>query len=214
MMKKQKKIDYFCVVKNDILFLKKTVHSIIPGIVGNINLIVDDENHVIGTNIGSVKSDFYYQDHVIISSENKYVVSLFDGSLICAFYDFDIEGNISSFSLSFLPSIESKQLFNKVLNHYSGEYYLRIDYKPDTYVENTHPKIHAHLSLNKNDIRIPVDKFVLVSEFLYFVLKNIYGISDNMEVFYNKICENKNGITFDCLLSNSELSSLYLTNNN
>lgn len=212
--KNLKKIDYFNIVKSDLIFLNKIVHSVIPGIVGNINLIIDDVDGTIGTNIGMISCNCYYQDHVNITSKCKYIISLFDGSLICAFYDFDSNYCISSFSLSFLPSMESKHLFKKELSEYHGEYYFRIDYSPKMYVENTHSRIHAHLSLNRNDIRIPVDRCVLISDFLYFVLKNIYGIEKNIDKFFDRIRENRNELQFNCELSYSELTSFCLISNN
>ena len=164
--------------------------------------------------IGIIDGCNYTDSIDAISESGDYFISLFDGSLINVFYSFDSEDQLLAFSLSFLPNVVSEALFENdysILQNYSGNYYLRIDYDPNSYRENIHTKIHMHTSLNKKDLRIPVNKIILPSEFLYFVLKNIYGKSD-ISTFKEKMIENIGTYERETLLSQDEKASFFLSN--
>lgn len=206
---KSKNPDYYQIIKGDLVFLKNSLHSMVPGQIGNVIINCDDKRQYIGDNIGTITYDNYSDRLSEITDGCKYTFSLFDGSIICAYYCFDYDGNITFFSLSFLPHYESEQLFKKKSFNYQGEYYIRIDYEPNAFKENTHPKIHMHTTLFKDGLRIPVDKVVLASSFLYFILKNVYG-NNGLDNLNKHITEVMESVDFECKLTQNELSSLFL----
>jgi len=57
--------------------------------------------------------------------------------------------------------------------------YIRIDFDEQGRKEYYHSLIHMHVGTNKNSIRIPVEHSILPFEFLYFILKYLYFLSDN-----------------------------------
>lgn len=204
-----KKDNYFDIIKKDFIFLKSSAHSIFPGLIGNVICCIDEKKRFIGKHIGNVSLDNYTSMLETIFNDSHYAISLSDGSLICSCYSFDEACNLCSFSISFLPNTESDELFSNGSNFFHGEYYFRIDYEPNSYVENTHPKIHLHQTMDRKCIRIPVARVILLSDFLYFVLKNIYGERE-LSTFKKEVAKKRKEMPSDIFLSDDELSSFYI----
>lgn len=123
-------------------------------------------------------------DHMIYN--NEYTILLNDDSMIIMQYQFDESEKIIGHSLSFLPNfrrnlfddcdqeeeIKESQLFSRLGN------YIRIDFDEQGQEEYYHSLIHMHIGTAKDNLRIPVEHFVLPFEFLFFVLKYIYRLPD------------------------------------
>ncbi len=150
------------------------------------------------TNISLSK---YIDDYERALNEEEYCILFNDSSFISFIYSFDSTNKIDKFSISFIPNPFSEFLFDKK-SVFNGEYYLRIDFDPEAYVEMYHPKIHLHTSLSEYGWRIPVDTIIKPSQFLIFVVNYAY-----QRLFF---MEQTNKVLFDTVLSKNECLSLFL----
>lgn len=133
----------------------------------------EKDSSFFGSSIKMVNFDNYEAALGTISEQGSDMITISDGSIICFYYETNESNVISSFSICFLPALSSEVLFEP--DSFSvGDYYLRIDYSPTCHREFFHTKIHTHFSLSKNNLRFPVNRIVMPSEFLVFVFKHIY----------------------------------------
>lgn len=211
-MKKTKttKTNCFEILKEDLLFLQKTVHQLLPEYVENISFSVSDDSRSVGKPIKTIKIDNYQEIMNEILTNQDYSLSLFDGSLICFCYSFSDLGDIEKSSLSFLPNVESDALFRHKSFEYHGEYYLRIDYEPSSFEEFSHSNVHIHATIGKEGIRFPAKRVVLPSEFLLFILMYIYGLQEKVDAFRNSLKDNCKGGLFKSELTSSEELFFYV----
>lgn len=103
--------------------------------------------------------------------EEKYLFAMDDGSYFQINYEFDIKSKYKSFvkkqNLCFLPGISPKT--GKPIHCY-----LRLDYDSGEANSFFHPQAHLHIGLG-NDLRIPVDNILKLSDFFELVLYLYYG---------------------------------------
>lgn len=149
----------------------------------------------------------YTEIFSIVSEESLFMIELNDGSFICYSYEFSKDNALKEFSLSFLPNPDSKHLSFDSCD-YNGEYYLRIDYKPEDYKKFIHPKLHLHTSFY-NHIRFPVDSIITPLRFLFLILRFIYN-SDEDTVLLEKKMKEENYFNERQILSREEIDKLFL----
>ena len=103
--------------------------------------------------------------------EEKYLFAMDDGSYFQINYEFDIKSKYNSFvkkqNLCFLPGISSKT--GKPIHCY-----LRLDYDSGETNSFFHPQAHLHIGLG-NDLRIPVNNILKLSDFFELVLYLYYS---------------------------------------
>ena len=121
--------------------------------------------------------EHYLDDFIELVENNKFNIKLNDDSLIVLSYIFDSSGDISKYSLSFLPSIKDT---DSDIYECLGKY-CRIDYDPTCNNKVNHPILHYHNCIHKNSIRMQIEYDVFPSEFLYIVLKYIMGTNINLD---------------------------------
>ena len=153
-----------------------------------INIVNDYHEHQyeIGEASQRIRLNSYTDtfDQMIYNCE--YTILLQDDSMIVMNYQFDKSDNIIGHSLSFLPNfrndlfadrdqedeIKENQMLSRIGN------YIRIDFDEQGREEYYHSLIHMHIGTSKDNLRIPVEHFVLPFEFLFFILKYIYRLPD------------------------------------
>lgn len=157
-----------------------------------INVVNDfhEKRYEIGEESQRIRINSYAETFDDIMYNNEYTILLNDDSMIIMQYNFDESQKIIGHSLSFLPNfrrnlfdeddqseeIKESQLFLRLGN------YIRIDYDEQGQKEYYHSLIHMHIGTAKDALRIPVEHFVLPFEFLFFVLKYVYRLSDGQLV--------------------------------
>lgn len=103
--------------------------------------------------------------------EEEYLFAMDDGSYFQINYEFDIKSKYKSFikkqNLCFLPGISPET--GKPIHCY-----LRLDYDSEEANSFFHPQAHLHIGLG-NDLRIPVDNVLKLSDFFELVLYLYYG---------------------------------------
>lgn len=103
--------------------------------------------------------------------EEKYLFAMEDGSYFQIHYEFDVKSKYKSFirkqNLCFLPGISEKTC--KPIHCY-----LRLDYNAGESSSFFHPQAHLHIGLG-NDLRIPVDNILRLSDFLELVFYLFYS---------------------------------------
>lgn len=161
---------------------------------------IDDRYNVVSfkvTNSSFVDLQNYVEDFLAAVEHRDFICSLFDGSLIQAYYKFDPSLTIlEEGSLSFLPNPGFETGFERDLAEVAepkereelikialeinekqkrSDNYLRIDYSSSDsmYKEIFHPKAHLHVGSN-NDFRLCVNRFPFFSEFIDFILFSYY----------------------------------------
>lgn len=153
-----------------------------------INLVNEfhEKKYEIGDKSERIRLSSYAETFDDMIYNNKYTILLNDDSMIIMQYQFDESEKIIGHSLSFLPNfrrdlfdncnqedeIKESQLFSRIGN------YIRIDFDKQGQKEYYHSLIHMHVGTAKDNLRIPVEHFVLPFEFLFFVLKYIYRLPD------------------------------------
>ena len=163
---------------------------LVQQVIGSIN-IVNNNYHErelsIGTKSEKITPERYITSFKQMEIEQTYTLTLIDDSMICLYYEFNDNEQIIKHELSFLPSyriedgsgeyyddVSPFELFKRIRN------YVRVDFDEVGYKEYIHSLIHAHFGAEKNnEIRVPVEHVVLPYEFLFFVLKYIYGVDDD-----------------------------------
>lgn len=122
-----------------------------------------------------------------------------DFSFMCFYYVFDQNKNLILSSLSYVPYCNND-------DDLKNNSYVRIDYDKVGYREFIHPLSHMHLTLNENNVRLPLDHIMTPHEFLFFIYTYVLHESDERL----KKLDLKNFI--DCtVLSNDEKSRFRIT---
>ena len=129
--------------------------------------------------------------------KGHYSIVLYDYSMIVFDYRFDENDYIISHSLSFIPNIikendliEENEIEKEKVNMLSK--YLRVDFTEEGFSEYHHSKVHFHLGIFNNDLRITSQCILYPNEFLYIILKYYYkddsDFTNNLLIISNKAC--------------------------
>lgn len=149
--------------------------------------------------IGKKTSKFTIENYVdrygeTIDSKN-YQLIFYDESLISFYYEFDEEGNISKYSLSFIPSVDndidlSDYEFNEEVKDLLLESYvdyLRIDFDDLGYKKVIHTKNHMHRGINwhgkdcvREEIRFPILHILYPFDFIYIICRYVYHVDEDL----------------------------------
>lgn len=164
----------------------------------------------------------YVSTYNQIFDDKKYHILLNDGALICFYYQFDDEGNMLKHCLYYIPSPSEDAFSVFKSNNYGSineldkniiielsellEKYIRIDYDLEGKKEFVHTTVHLHYGITHDKMRLPIYSKVYPEEFVYFILKYVYGSDDN-NLENLSLNENKN-----VELSEKELKKFYLSN--
>lgn len=152
----------------------------------------------IGINSAKIKYENYIEIFNKMNEENTFCIQMIDGSLICMYYEFDLEMNLVYHNLSFIPSylkdiclneddmlgeefeycddLEISSIdFNRRLSNY-----FRIDFDDVGRQEYYHALVHAHIGIFKDSVRLPINHYVTPFEFVYYIFKYIYREEDRL----------------------------------
>lgn len=150
-----------------------------------------------------------YQNSFKECEDDNWQIRLLDDSLLSFFYEFNGEGKIIQYSLSFIPSFNEGDLIGcvdradilEVLNMCFTDY-IRIDYSEVGYKRAIHEVQHLHKGLverNKpkslsgkdveegddvnlrNEFRIPVNNLLFPLDFVRFIIKYIYQNEESLK---------------------------------
>jgi len=142
--------------------------------------------------------------------DNNYLFTMEDGSYFQANFEFKIRSSKTSFltkqTLCFLPSISET-------THKPIHCYLRLDYDSEVCNSFFHSQAHLHVGLG-NDLRIPVDNILKLSDFLEFVLYLFY--EDKLQLWRpelkteHTISDSSTSLTQTQILANELKAYFYL----
>lgn len=149
--------------------------------------------------IGSKTSKFTVNNYVdrygeIITSNNFQLI-FYDESVISFFYEFDDNGEISKYNLSFIPSIDNdidisdyilnEEVKDLLLESYAD--YIRIDFDDLGYEKVIHTRHHMHRGINKhgkdcvrNEIRFPISHVLYPFDFIYIICRYVYHVNEEL----------------------------------
>lgn len=204
-MSKNKKVDDFDLIKNQFKSLYNHLSHFkrfTDMVYADYREIKDGSGNIISYEIGKrlekMSYDSYLErlNHVIDDSE--YSVLFDDFSFASLFYQFDKDKKLVYSSLNFVPYYEDA-------DELKNNKYVRIDYEEQGHLEFIHTYSHMHLTVNKNDIRLPIDHVLTPNEFIYFVLVHIYHELDNI----NKLDLNSN--LSPVVMSNDEIKKMHIS---
>lgn len=133
----------------------------------------DEKNKKFGNEKFRISRKNYLKDFIKIGENGMFFLEFYDESLVSISYEFDGNGQIVRFELSFIPSFESP-LFKNHDEHSILSKYIRIDFDNEGYKKITHPKIHLHNNLERDGLRIPLNTIIYPSEFVYLILRYYY----------------------------------------
>lgn len=181
-------------------------------IVNNIN----NKNNKIGEKI-KFSYENYYDNYIYLVNNQKIHIILQDGSIISFYYKFSSNDDIIEHSLYYIPAPSEdvknyydgmeKDIDIRLLLYKNMENYIRIDYDPDSQRDYNHSKVHFHFGIKNETLRFPSQSKWYPEEFVFFVLKYIYGSEEgglnNLSFINNKKSE----------LSECEEKRIFIHNN-
>ena len=160
-----------------------------------INVVNDchEAKSFIGDKADKIRFHSYMNSFNEMMYKNQYTISLKDDSMIFLHYEFDDDNNVVGHSLTYLPNfrddrenIEEKvygeedddEEINYIQLHRRISNFVRVDFEKVGREEYYHSIIHMHIGTERNALRIPIEHYVMPFEFMFFVLKYVYHLSD------------------------------------
>lgn len=168
-------VNRYKIIKDDVLYLYKNCHHIDRVIEFMKYPIIEEK--IIGNSGFRFKIDNYCDIFCKEKNNGNYCIRLSDGSLINYIYYFDNK-DLIGMKAEFIPCFESEMFKDKSISNVLSKYF-RIDWEIEGYIPYIHPLVHFHNSYERDSLRISMEYEVLPSEFVYIILKYIYGKDSN-----------------------------------
>ena len=120
---------------------------------------------IIGLGVDHIKKANYASIYFNLLSDGNYDILFTDCSIINFRYIFDGKKQIKTFSISYIPALESE-------DYYEEQYakYMRFDYSPNDQVDIEHTACHLHVGLLNEEFRIPIQTLLYPKDIIYIIL--------------------------------------------